>query len=70
VFAQRQAELDRELEQGVVSTEDHARLCTELQRAFLRDMDALAAPAVRRGARYALWLPLVGALLIPVLSVV
>jgi cytochrome c-type biogenesis protein CcmH len=69
VFAQRQVELNRELEQGVVSAEDHARLLTELQRAFLRDMDEIASLHVRHGARRSLLLPLVGLALIPVLSV-
>jgi cytochrome c-type biogenesis protein CcmH len=68
VFAQRQLELNRELEQGVVSAEDHARLLTELQRAFLRDMDELATLRVQHGTRRSLLLPLLGVLLIPVFS--
>jgi cytochrome c-type biogenesis protein CcmH len=70
VFTQRQVELNRELELGVVSAEDHARLLTELQRAFLIDMDDLATLNVRHSARRSLLLPVVGLVLIPVLSIV
>jgi len=41
VFLQRQVELAGELEQGVVSNEDHKRMLAELQRAFMRDMESL-----------------------------
>ncbi|HWK54833.1 MAG TPA: c-type cytochrome biogenesis protein CcmI [Hyphomicrobiales bacterium] len=68
VFLQRQQELDHELEQGVVTSEDHARMRVELERAFLRDMEALEGKAMRSGARRALILPLVGLLLIPLAS--
>jgi cytochrome c-type biogenesis protein CcmH len=70
VFAQRQVELNRERELGVVSAEDHERLLTELQRAFLRDMDELATLHVRHSERRSMLLPLLGLLLIPVLSIV
>jgi cytochrome c-type biogenesis protein CcmH len=41
VFAQRQQELEQDLAQALVSTEEHAKLLAELQRAFLLDMEAL-----------------------------
>lgn len=41
VFAQRQQELEQDLAQGLVTTEEHAKLLAELQRAFLLDMEAL-----------------------------
>lgn len=69
VFAQRQAELAREVEEGLVAPEDHQRMLAELQRAFLIDMQGLesqaAAPAVH--SRYR-WVPIVCALLLPVLA--
>jgi cytochrome c-type biogenesis protein CcmI len=68
VFLQRQAELDRELEEGVVSAGDHARLVTELQRAFLRDMEELSSLQVKTSTRRSLALPIVALALIPVVS--
>jgi cytochrome c-type biogenesis protein CcmH len=41
VFEQRAAELAVELQQNAIAPEEHSRLLAELQRAFLRDMDAL-----------------------------
>ena len=70
VFVQRQAELDLELEQGVVSPEDHTRLLTDLQRAFLRDMEELSTLQVKQSRKAALWVPVVSVVLIPVVSVV
>lgn len=41
VFSQRQQELAQDLQQGLVTAEEHAGLLAELQRAFLGDMEAL-----------------------------
>lgn len=71
VFAQRQLELEREVEAGLVAPEDHQRMLAELQRAFLIDMQGVetqaTAPAVTAPSR---WLPIVVALLLPILAIV
>src|SRR5690606_30599061 len=41
VYGQRLRELDAERDAGLVTPEDEARVRAELQRAFLRDMEAL-----------------------------
>lgn len=67
IFAQRQLELEREVGEGTIAPEDHARMLAELQRAFLADMHAL--PEHRRVAATSLrWLPAVLALLVPVVA--
>ncbi len=48
VFEQREAELALELQQNIVAPEEHTRLLAELQRAFLRDMEALDAAGSSR----------------------
>ena len=70
VFEQREAELAVELEQNVIAPEEYKRLLAELQRAFLRDMEALESIGSTRsaltGGKAGI---IVLALLIPVLSV-
>jgi cytochrome c-type biogenesis protein CcmH len=70
VFEQREAELAVELEQNVIAPEEYKRLLAELQRAFLRDMEALESIGYTRsaltGGKAGI---IVLALLIPVLSV-
>ena len=64
IFAQRQLELEREVGEGTIAPEDHARMLAELQRAFLADMQAL--PEQRSVTATSLrWLPVVLALLVP-----
>lgn len=41
VFRQREVELAQDLEQNLVTADEHARLLAEAQRAFLLDMEAL-----------------------------
>ncbi|MFN0002889.1 MAG: c-type cytochrome biogenesis protein CcmI [Pseudohongiellaceae bacterium] len=41
VFQQRIGELELELQQELINAEEHAKLLAELQRAFLRDIQAL-----------------------------
>lgn len=50
VFEQREAELAAELQQNVIAPEEYARLLAELQRAFLRDMEALESQGRARSA--------------------
>jgi cytochrome c-type biogenesis protein CcmH len=65
IFAQRQLELEREVGEGTIASEDHERMLAELQRSFLADMQAL--PQERSGAATSLrWLPVVLTLLVPV----
>ncbi len=65
IFAQRQLELEREVGEGIIAPEDHARMLAELQRTFLADMQAL--PQQRSGATASLrWLPVALTLLVPV----
>jgi len=45
VFQQRIGELQLELQQELINTEEHAKLLAELQRAFLRDIQALDSQA-------------------------
>ncbi|MES2624368.1 MAG: c-type cytochrome biogenesis protein CcmI [Pseudomonadota bacterium] len=69
VFEQREAELAVELQQNVIATDEHERLLAELQRAFLRDMEALELQGKKSsaltGGKAAL---MVLVLLIPVIS--
>lgn len=67
VFRQREAELAQDLEQNLVTADEHARLLAELQRAFLLDMEALD----KQGSGKGLWsggraIVLVLALAVPV----
>jgi cytochrome c-type biogenesis protein CcmH len=41
VFRQREGELGNDLQHGLITGDEHARLLTELQRAFMLDMQAL-----------------------------
>lgn len=41
MFLQREGELVHDLQQGLVTTDEHAKLLAELQRAFMFDMQAL-----------------------------
>jgi cytochrome c-type biogenesis protein CcmH len=50
VFRQREGELGEDLRTGLISTEEHAKLLAELQRAFLFDMEALDKQGVGKGA--------------------
>jgi cytochrome c-type biogenesis protein CcmH len=69
VFEQRQAELAVELQQNVIAPEEYTRLLAELQRAFLRDMEALESHGKTRSAFTGGKAALIGlALLIPVVS--
>jgi cytochrome c-type biogenesis protein CcmH len=45
VFQQRIGELQLELQQELINAEEHAKLLAELQRAFLRDIQALDSKA-------------------------
>lgn len=49
VFRQREAELAQDLEQNLITADEHARLLAELQRAFLLDMEALDRQAGGKG---------------------
>jgi cytochrome c-type biogenesis protein CcmH len=51
VFRQREAELAQDLEQKLVTADEHAHLLAELQRAFLVDMEALD----KQGSTKGLW---------------
>ena len=67
IFAERQKELEQEMLEGTIAAEDYQRLVSELQRAFLSDMQglqSLQAVAPRRVAAL-MWVPLVLALLMP-----
>lgn len=70
VYEQRLREIDAERDAGLITPEDEARVRAELQRAFLRDMEALetaTAPA-GKGAASSRLLPFAFALLLPVLA--
>jgi cytochrome c-type biogenesis protein CcmH len=69
VFEQREAELAVDLQQNAVAPEEHTRLLAELQRAFLRDMEALdAAGAARSRLTSGKAILVVLILMIPLLS--
>ena len=69
VFEQREAELAVELQQNVIAPEEYTRLLAELQRAFLRDMEALESHGKTRSALTGGKAALIAAvLLIPVVS--
>lgn len=51
VFRQRQLELEQDVQQGLTTPDEHARLLAELQRAFLLDMQALEGLDFGKGAR-------------------
>lgn len=76
VFRQRQEELAREAEEGLVSPEEVERLRTEAKRAFLRDMEALEKEQVKSGkggemgGKRGRLLPILGLLLVPLISLV
>ncbi len=72
IFAERQKELEQEVRDGTIAAEDYQRLVSELQRAFLTDMQGLQALQAAPPRRVAtlLWVPLVLALLIPVAATV
>ena len=71
VYEQRLQELESELQAGVLMPEDEERLRTELQRAFLRDMEALeqAGSPARVPAAQRL-VPVLFTLLLPLLAVI
>jgi cytochrome c-type biogenesis protein CcmH len=70
VFEQREAELAAELQQNVIAADEYTRLLAELQRAFLRDMEALESIGSRRSALTGGKAGLIAlVLLIPLLSV-
>lgn len=69
VYEQRLQELDAEHREGLVLPEDVERLRTELQRAFLRDMEALEHDGSARGPAVNRLLPLVFSLALPLLAV-
>lgn len=50
VFRQRQLELEQDVEQGLTTADEHSRLLSELQRAFLLDMQALEGQDAGKGA--------------------
>jgi cytochrome c-type biogenesis protein CcmH len=69
VFRQRENELAQDLQQALVTEEEHANLLAELQRAFLLDMQALD----KQGAVKSVWsggkaLVLTLALLVPLVG--
>jgi cytochrome c-type biogenesis protein CcmH len=70
VYQHRLLEIDRELQQGLVSIVEVERLKTELQRAFMRDMEALEVEtgSVVVPARKFGWLPVAFILVLPVMS--
>lgn len=68
VFATRQAELAREVEEGLIAPEDHQRMLAELQRAFLIDMQGLETSAPPTVVSRNKWVPLAFAVLLPVLA--
>lgn len=73
VYGQRLRELDAERDAGLVTPEDEARVRAELQRAFLRDMEALeavSAPPAGEGGSSSRMLPLAFAVLVPILALV
>lgn len=73
VYEQRLRELDAERNAGLVTPKDEARVRAELQRAFLRDMEALeavSAPLTGEGGRSSRMLPLAFAVLVPILALV
>lgn len=70
VFAQRVLELDAEVQQGIIAPDEIERMKTELQRAFLRDMETLQQEGkVAQGySTKAKLVPLVFMLAVPVLG--
>lgn len=69
VFAQRQQELEQEVTDGLIAQDDMQLLKTELQRAFMRDMEALEqqqGSAVRLPAGK--FVPYVFVVLVPIFS--
>lgn len=67
-FAQRQREIDLEAQEGLIAAEDVERVRTELQRSFLRDMEALDQEQAAVGRLGGKGLPLAFMLLVPVLG--
>lgn len=67
-FTQRQAEIDTEVQEGLIAAEDVERVRTELQRVFLRDMEALDQEAAAVGRLGGRALPLAFVLLVPVVG--
>jgi len=69
VFAQRQQELEQEVADGLIAQDDMQLLKTELQRAFMRDMEALEqqqGSAVRLPAGK--FVPYIFVVLVPIFS--
>ncbi len=67
-YEQRLLEIDQEVQEGLIAAEDVERVRTELQRAFLRDMDALEQEQAAVGRLGGKALPLAFMLLVPLLS--
>jgi cytochrome c-type biogenesis protein CcmH len=68
VFEQRQQELEGEVQSGQISEEDRQAMVVELQRAFLRDMEALETSTPKSVSMSLRLLPALLVLLVPVLS--
>jgi cytochrome c-type biogenesis protein CcmH len=67
-FEQRLREIEVEVQEGLIAAEDVERVRTELQRGFLRDMEALDLEQAAVGRMGGKALPLAFVLLVPVLS--
>jgi cytochrome c-type biogenesis protein CcmH len=67
-YEQRLQEITSEVAEGLIAAEDVDRIRTELQRSFLRDMDALEQEQAAVGRLGSKGLPLAFVLLLPVLS--
>lgn len=67
-FEQRQREIAVEVQDGIIAVEDEDRVRTELQRAFLRDMEALDQEVAAVGRLGGKALPIAFAILVPLLG--
>ena len=70
VFEQRLLELDSEVQQGIIAADEVTRMKTELQRAFMHDMDVLQkeGQAAQGYSTKAKLLPVLFMLVVPVLG--